>query len=245
MEIFENLKGFVSVHAAEIGTCIAILCTYIDYRQSTDRYRTLLLALVSLGALTSMGIGIVLDRDNQRMQEIVNGFAIGGNDNFPLVEMTVENGHPEFYLLNVSKDFSLYDIDCNFQQVSSQNLIVRDMWSPQSAGRFSRVRPGERVKLETAVSENEIRVKFPELRYNFYIPCKNGYFREQVVIRLIKGALHCIVKVTKNSKILYTTPDLKRYLFAAEKVFTFQHELLGVDPSVPDPEVEKANAEKL
>jgi hypothetical protein len=244
MDILWNFKDLIASHSAEVGTALAIICTYIDYRQSSDKYRTLLLVFVSLGALSTMGISMVIDSENNKVQQHIDGFAIGGKENYPLIEIDIENDTLEFYLSNVSKDYALYDIDCNFIQVSALNAGVTDGWRPISAGRFEMIRPESSIRLTTTLHESGISKKFPERRFNFFIPCKNGYFREQVVVRLINGQLHTIVRVKRYGIIMYTTPHLEKYLFPGEKKFIFQDELLGRDDSLTDPELERRKAGK-
>jgi len=236
----ESISAFISNHLGEIGTSVAILCTYIDYRQSGDRYRTLFFLLTAMGALITMTIGIILDRENRKTQEIIDGFAIGGKDNYPLITVQFKDSLPEFYLNNISKDFSLFDIDCNYKEVSAKNYFIHDSWDPQSAGRFARISPGRSQELSTQLPDSKPSPKFPERRYNFFITCKNGNFHEQVVLRLIRDSLHCLVRVTRDDRIIYTTPNLHRYLFPGEKKIVFQHHLVGLNDEHPDPALEKA-----
>ena len=239
MKLLISIQYFLSRHAAELGTALAILCAYIDYRQSLDRYRTLFLILVSFGALSTLGISLSVDFENQKVQKSIDGFAIGGKENFPIIEVDIENDSLEFYISNISPDYPLYDIDCNFIQVSALNAGFTDAWQYISAGRFEMIRPESSVLLKTTLHETTINEAFPELRFNFFIPCKNGYFREQVVLRLLKGKIYCIIRVKRYGQTLYTTPNLRQYLFPGETRFVFQDELLGVDTSLPDPELER------
>ena len=233
------ISDFILDNLTKGGLLIAILCAYIDFKQNIGKHKKLFYSITIAGAIIAVLISIDADRENDNYQATLDGFAFGGKKNYPLIEMKIDNDTPNFYITNPSNSFLLFDIDCGYREVSAMRSLVFDGWSPQSVGRFNMLRPSESQLLETLLPEKTFDTLFPEHRFNFYINCKNGYFKEQVSVRFIKDTLVCLVQVKKYNRVLFATKNCDKYLFPEETVFEFQDQNIGTSNKYKDKEVEK------
>ena len=215
-----------------IGLIISILCALIEFIQGGKKNKFLFFLITTAASITAFVIASYAANQNKKNVQTLEGFAVGGRENYPVIALNPESDTTEFQIINPSADYNLFDINCEFIQVSARHLIVNDLWLPQTAGHFELLRPNNSEPLRTYLNTDTITKKFPERRYNFYTVCKNGYFKEQMILRLFGHTLACLFQIRKDGKVIYTSPDLDKYRFPGEDKIIFQDEMEGGDKRV-------------
>ena len=146
-----------------------------------------------------------------------------GGDAYPII--TLEDGGLDskyaFYLSNYSNKYSIDNVDCRSIPVSSDSKhLLIDEWPPQVAIQTVSMQPRSTVKIDLQNSQG-LDTNL-DLRYNFFIVSRNGYFREQMLIRHVGDEWISVCRVLKDSTIVHESETPDGFLKSGETKIVYQ-----------------------
>jgi len=229
------------------GFLVTIICTYFSYADSASKNRRTLLIFAILGGAVTTASAILSGIENKESEQAllkwqrksdsvsvkIHRYVIG-NDAIPHITFEpaneAERGY-SFYLCNFSKDLSLFDLETNYIQVTADSdYIIRDAWPPQRAAKVAALQPSTSTEFIGA-GPNEF-VDSGADAYNFFTVSRNGYFREQMIIRLIGSQRKCVYRIYKDDSLIYSSPVPKEFYRPGEKKIVFPLPDEGLDKSL-------------
>ena len=228
------------VFLALLFACVSALFTFV---RSDGKHRTALLIFSMLGCLiTYLGARRSIE-GYQKTEAIVEGYKSGG-DAYPIIslELTDDGHYYTFTVINSSHDYTLYDIEAWFVEVSARTTFVYDDSLPALFYEDKFLQPSSKSETGMYFKDFKLDYRIPEKRYNFFIQCKNGFFEEQLVIRQQGNEPGTAIRILKDNKVIYTSDVSKSFLFPGEKKLAFQDGDEGLIKETMDIEREKWRA---
>jgi len=223
-----------------ISFLFASIGAIITYRHSKGKYRFALLITTLLGCLITFYAGWSALTEHKQRQEVLKGYLDGGSA-IPRIDLgkTTDNFYFAFYLANLSRTYSLYDIRVWGIRVSTDNAFVYRKGNPPEILTDSFLQPDAMVQTKIVKQAFQFNQQTPEYRYNFFIRCKNGFFTQQMVIREVNGQLKRAIRVMKDDKVIYQNEIDPDFLFPQEKELIFQDQNEGAQKGSMEEEYQK------
>lgn len=201
----------------------AAITAFLIFKHSTGKHRSLLFFLTVLGCLVTVYSAWQSLKENQERNAELKSYK-DGDPVIPYVglELTRDKQSWVFSLFNNSKKYSIYKMKVWGTQVSTDQIFIYDPDKPPVILVDSFLQPTSHVDTYLEYDDIEINKNSPEMRFNFAIQCRHGFFAQQLILRIVKGKYYQAIRIFKDGKVVYKSPPDLEILLPNEEQLTFQ-----------------------